>query len=476
MSNFKLTRRLFVSGAGTLLTLPWFESALENIGLGGLALADTNPRRFISFYFPNGTYNRADQVTWYPPTGPLTAGTLSPVLAPFGSVMGDLSIYRDIGTRASDNLQNQAGQHNGASVAFLTCSPNMNPNISFEHMIAAKVGKPAIVLQGNTADQGDAQADNAISFLNGRQVRGISNPGDLYRQLLGQVAPSAALALAGSPTTPVAKSILDSALVDLNQLRSRLGKSDQQRLDDYMSGVRSLELKLAGAAPGTPGTSPGSSPSTPTPVGNACVAPTNDAAVDSAAAAANGSLYLERMRAFNDLITIAFSCDITRSISVMLDVETGGRSLPAAPTGLVYQGADIAGWNNHLLSHFGHFESGDYAHSTPDGIPRCITRDRFYLSVVVDLITKLKSARDANGGAVLDSTIVHAGFGVKDGMHNAYNTKSPPTLVAGGRNFLTPGQVFDFGGYDVSDMFYTFNNVLGLGMDSFQGSSKLMKL
>ena len=76
----------------------------------------------------------------------------------------------------------------------------------------------------------------------------------------------------------------------------------------------------------------------------------------------------------------------------------------------------------------------------------------------------------------MDSTIVHAGFGVKDGMHNAYNTKSPPTLVAGGRNFLTPGQVFDFGGYDVSDMFYTFNNVLGLGMDSFQGSSKLMKL
>ena len=158
------TRRFFVSGSGTLLTLPWFESALENIGLGGLALADTNPRRFISFYFPNGTYNRADQVTWYPPTGPLTAGTLSPVLAPFGSVMGDLSIYRDIGTRASDNLQNQAGQHNGASVAFLTCSPNMNPNISFEHMIAAKVGKTAIVLQGNTADQCDAQARREIHF------------------------------------------------------------------------------------------------------------------------------------------------------------------------------------------------------------------------------------------------------------------------------------------------------------------------
>lgn len=490
MSNFRLSRRMFVSASGTVLTLPLFESLFGRRALGSLAVADVTPRRYIAFYFPNGTYNRSDQVTWYPPTGPLNASTLPPVLLPFVSVMGDWSIYKNIGTAAADTLSNQAGQHPGEAVAFLTCAPNMSPQISFEHMIAAKVGKPAVVIQGNTADQGDHQADNAISFLNGRQVRGISNPGDLYRQLLGHVAPSSSLALTGAPTNPVAKSILDSALVDLNQLRARLGKSDQQRLDDYLAGVRSLETKLTAAPAGAPATPAASGPPSsapapaattpgspaPAPFANACVAPTNDPAVDSGAAAANGSLYLERMRTFNDLITIAFACDITRSVSVMLDIETGSRSLPAAPADLVYQGADIAGWNNHLLSHFGHFESGDFAHAKPEGIPRCITRDRFYLSVVVDLIQKLKAAHDASGSALLDNTIVHAGFGVKDGMHNAAMTKSPPTLVAGGRNFLTPGQAFDFGAFDVADMFFTFNTFLGLGMSSFQTGTKLMKL
>ena len=160
----------------------------------------------------------------------------------------------------------------------------------------------------------------------------------------------------------------------------------------------------------------------------------------------------------------------------MLDVETGSRSLPAAPSELIYKGADIAGWNNHLVSHFGHFDSGDFAHSTPDGIPRCITRDRFYLSVVADLINKLKNAKDASGSAILDNTIIHSGFGIKDGMHRIELAKSPPTLVAGGRNFITPGQSFDFSSYDVADMFYTFSTHLGLGIPSFQNGNKLIKL
>jgi len=466
MSNFNLNRRKFISSSGQVFILPLLASfpGIPRV----LAATASDPRRFIAFYFPNGTYNRSDQVTWYPPTGALNSANLPPALAPFASIASEMSVYKNISTKAADNLSNTHGQHPGEAVAFLTCSPNMTPKISFEHMIAEKVGKPAIVLQGNTADLGDLPADNGISFLNGRVMRGMSNPGDLYRQLLSEVTPPDTQPTT-SPQHNLNRSIIDSAYSDLTDLRRKLGKNDQQRLDDYLAGIRALEVRL-GVSQGNP-----NSPSGVT-AGGACVTPTNNPLVDSSSAAANGILYLERMRTFNDLITIAFACDITRSISVMMDVETGSRSLPSAPPELIYKGADIAGWNNHLVSHFGHFESGDFAHSAPDGIPRCITRDRFYFSVVADLIAKLKTARDATGSAILDNTIVFSGFGVKDGMHHAQLTKSPPIVVSGGRNFMKPGQSFDFSSYDVADMFYTFNTFLGLGMTSFQTGTKVIPL
>jgi hypothetical protein len=179
---------------------------------------------------------------------------------------------------------------------------------------------------------------------------------------------------------------------------------------------------------------------------------------------------------FNELITIAFACDLIRSVSVMLDVETGSRSLPAAPRDLVYQGVDITGWNNHLVSHFGHFSGGDFSHSTPEGIPRCITRDRFYFSVVADLIRKLKAAQDTGGSSILDNSIVLAGFGVRDGMHYMHLSQGAPLVVGGGRNFMTPGQSFDLGAFDVADMFYTFSKHLDMGLSSFQGASRLLSV
>ncbi len=454
MTNYKINRRSFLSSSGSIFLLPLFESLLSTrlFAQGG-----SDPRRYIAMYFPNGTYNRGDIPTWYPATGQLTSNNLPPALSPFGDIASQISIYKHIKTQAADNLANSYGQHVAEAVAFLTCSPNLSPSISFDHMYAKQCGKAAIVLQGNTADQGDQPQDNGISYLDGRMVRGISNPGDLYRQLLGQiVVPST------PPSLPdnVSQSIIDSSLTDLNQLRSKLGASDKQRLDDYLAGIRVLELKLKNSPPS------GSSNS------GICTTPTNNQSVDRTGAAGDSSLYLERMRTFNDLIAIAFACDVTRSVSLMLDVETGSRSLPAAPTDLVYQGADTAGWNNHLVSHFGHFSGGDYAHESPQGIPRCITRDRFYFAVVADLIRKLGEARDMSGSSILDNTIVHAGFGVKDGMHQIHLSEGAPLIVGGGRNFLSPGQCYDFAAYDVADMYFTFNLKLGMGMPSFARSSK----
>ncbi len=467
MSNFRLNRRAFMSSSGSMFLLPFLTSWVGN---RALAQGARDPRRFLAFYMPNGTYNRGDTPTWYPATGPLTASGLPPALAPFGDIATDMSVYKHIKTAAADMLANGNGQHVGEAVAFLTCSTNLSPKISFEHQFANKIGKPALVIQGNTADQGDRYQNNGISYLNGRMVRGISNPGDLYRQLVGQViVPSTPPPQQPNVGRQLEASIIDSSLVDLNQLRTKLGRSDQQRLDDFLAGLRELEVKYRdGGSPVGGGSGKGSSA--------ACRAPTNKANLDSATAAGDSSVYLDRMRMFNELITIAFACDLVRSVSVMLDVETGSRSLPAAPRDLVYQGVDIAGWNNHLVSHFGHFSGGDFSRATPEGIPRCITRDRFYFSVVADLIRKLKAAKDPSGSAILDNSIILSGFGVRDGMHYMHLSQGAPMVVGGGRNFLSPGQSYDLGSYDVADMYFTFSRHLEMGLADFQGASRNLSI
>jgi hypothetical protein len=470
--SYKLDRRKFMSSAGSVFILPLLESILP----GSQAFAQAlDPRRYVALYLPDGTYNRTDRPTWYQNTGLLSAGNMGETLSIFSANAGDFSVYKNIGMSASDNLSGQIGQHPGEAKTFMTMSTSSQPTTSFDQIIGAKTGKKVYLIDGNTADSGPQDGDNNISYLNGTQLRGLSNPGDMYRDLLGKVVPSTATPPTSTPVpAPVTnsnKSIIDAALQDLNHLKNTLSRSDQTSLDQYLSGLRALEVKLVA--------SNATNPSTVSSGGLACKSPVNNPNVDKTSAAGNGALYMERFQTFNDLIAIAFACDISRSVSVMFYPESADLVFPSISSNLRFNGVDIEGWYNHNISHFGHVDgggSGDYSKESADGIPRCITRDRFFFSIFIDLINKLKATKDPSGSAILDNTIVHLQYGVKDGMHHSNNTPSAPLVVGGGRNFMTPGQSFDYSNYDVADMFYTFNKTLGLGLSSFGGSSKTMKL
>lgn len=460
--NFKLNRRQFISSSGTVFMLPYLESIMAP--LNAMALPPPDPRRYVAIYMPDGTYNRSDRPIWYQNTGALNSSNMGEVLSVFSANAADFSVYKNIAMSAADNLSNQIGQHPGEAITFMTMSKNTTPQISLDQIVGQKTGKTVYVINGNPADPGPVDGDNAISYLNGKQVIGFSNPGDMYRDLLGKVVPSTG---SSTPRLPASgKSIIDSSMTDLTALKNSLGKSDQPALDQFLSGLRTLETKLASTG-GSGAVGVGS-----------CQNPTNDPNVDKTDAATNGSLWLERFQEFNSLISIAFACDVSRSVAMMLYPESAGLTYPSAPSNLRFNGVDIVGWYNHNISHFGHVinSNADYSHESSDGIPRCITRDRYFFSVAVDLMNKLKGINDPSGSRILDNTIMHIQYGVKDGMHYAGNTIAAPLVVAGGKNFMNPGQSYDFSSYDVGDMLYTFNTMLGLGMTNFGGFTKQMKL
>jgi hypothetical protein len=461
--SHKTLRRNFLTGVGTMFVLPLFEELFER---ESLAQAAADPRRFVSFYVPNGTYNRPDNATWSAPLGALSASTnFGAALSPFAANFADFSVVNglpsDTDFRSADGYNPNAGHYSPA--IYLTGETlgtgGANPTLattshSIDQHIADATKKDSIVLYGGNQYVSDEapflqNLSRWLSYRKGLAVQGMANPGDVYRRLLSQVV--------GTPMTaqnPMAKSVLDASIADLNRLKSQLGRSSQGKLDQYMESIRYAEKQLAGSGPGKLGTSA------------ACVAPKLDPSLDTAEATTSDGYYA-RFRAFNEYIALAFACDIARAAVVSFDFEASERpETGSAAPNLVYSGAEVTGQYKHGMAHL----QGMHA------LESCITRDRSYLSLVFDLLTKLKAMRDPSGSSILDNTIMTAGHGIDDGQHGYHVSAGRPLIVLGGKNFLHPGNSFDARTWDKKDLWYTASRHLNVGLADFKGSTKMLPI
>ena len=457
MSNWKIDRRRLLTGAGAIFALPLLESVVAKTAW---AKGDPDPRRFVSLYMPNGTYNIRGDAVWYPQAGALT-GNLPEVLSPFKDHIGDFSVLMHPSCKARDSTGQ--GGHVSAITTYLSQRVATDfgstqctvPGSSFDQRVADTTQKPLLVLSGgcNTDNPDNTPFDYAdyISFKNGQPNQPHKNPVALYKLMFANLVATPGKAV---PAAVRNRSILDSSLADIKDLQSKLGKNDNRKLDDYFTSVRALETKLSGIPPKTasgcsPGTSPGS-------------------ALDNVDLNGNQSgNYISRVQAFFDMIVLAFKCDLVRSISFMFDGETCQRQNNPCPPNLLYNSASLTGVLHTGISHYG--QNG------PGGRDKTISRDRMYLSLFFYLLDALKQSTDASGSSILDNTIVLQGFGVEDGQHtNA--AEGVPMVVGGGRNFMHPGQCIDLAGADMTDLFYTFSTYLQLGWSSFEGSSRLLNL
>jgi hypothetical protein len=439
--------------------LPMFESIFRFSN--SLAAAAADPRRYVLFYFPSGTYNRPNQAQapiWMTPnTGAISAANTSLALSPFAANYADITSINYLKNNSFDTQMDPlyADEHQGQAASYLTCAQAsaVGTMTSFENVLAKAFNKPAFVLSGGVTEA-DHPVDGYISYLNGVPNGGISNPGVLYAQLLKQVVPTATPSPGASP---VGQSVLDSSIQDFAALSAKLGTADQKKLNEFLTSIRDLETSL-------------SMTTTVSATGNAaCVTPTISPTVNNGNSQ-DSALYYAKFQAFNDLIKIAFACDITRSVSIMMDTETSERAFSNAPPGLVYNGQDIAGgFSDHIgISH----GSG----LTAQGYNLAVTRDRMLFSLVIDLVNKLKASKDASGSTMLANTIIQAGYGVEDGNHSLFINQRP-LIIAGGTNMINNGLSYSYANNDFKDLYYTIATKLGANIGgNFQGSTTLLTL
>jgi hypothetical protein len=225
------------------------------------------------------------------------------------------------------------------------------------------------------------------------------------------------------------QSVLDVVQDQFGQVSSRLSAADKARLDAHLTLVRDVERRL------TEGQS-----------ALDCPMPARPTLLE--ASLESNIPQISELEI--DLLSLAFSCDITRVASLQYSTALNRVRYPwIHATG-----------EGHLLSHSG----------VSDEVSRVqlVARDAFHSSQLARLLTRLSEIPEGDGTA-LDNTLVIWGNDVAVGSTHAH-TDMPFVLAGGGWHFRT-GRALTYTGASHSDLLVSVLNAMGVPATTFGNPS-----
>lgn len=409
------TRRQVLHGIGAGLIAGPFTRLL---GGGGRARAQGGgPRRLMIFHSPNGTIHRH----WRPTGGErdfvFPAGT---VLEPLARRRDDLVIV--------DGLDFYTGtNHEGGMAAMLTNGGGAGTptrGASLDQFIAGRIGAEDRFTSlefGVLTDLWGGGVQTRMSYRTaGELVHPDADPrrafGRMFADLLGGDAEIARRRLRR-------QSVIDLARGELDDLRRRVGRPEQIKLDAHLAALRSVERSLFSdglecAAPGEPD-----------PLGKN----END----------NGPALLDAQM---DLAVAALSCGLTKVASVQF-------SHTVSPVVFRWAGNTDG---HHSLSHASDGEPGKVA--------EFIDAERWCAEQFGRLLDKLAAAPDPEGGSLLDSTLVL--WAKEMGDSRAHVCEAVPFVLAGGGAFAG-GRYLRYDGQSHGHLLVSIAQAFGIDLDTF---------
>ncbi|QDU67582.1 DUF1552 domain-containing protein [Engelhardtia mirabilis] len=397
-----LSRRTLLRGLGVGLALPWLEAmAPATRSSLGLTSPDPAARRLIYVYVPNGVQPGA----WFPSTeGPLAE--LPPTLAPLSPYLDTLSVLGGLECDKAKANGDGPGDHARASAAFLTgvqplkADGQVHLGPSADQIVAdALAGTTPMrslavgcegVLRSGQCDSGYACAYSTHISWRSETTPALKEfrPGPLFDRLFRG---------ADSELTNAERarrrSVLDFVADDAARLQRRLGSADRAKLDEFQTGLRDLEQRIAR------------------------LASANAAVPDELRPQDPGSDLGEQARVMSDLIALALAQDLTRTVTFMLLNEGNNRP---------YRELEIDE-GHHGLSH----HKGDAA-----SIDKLARIEAFHVEQLAYLLGRLRATTEGDG-SLLDAAMVCYGSGIGDGNRHQHS-ELPILLAGGGAGTLTP--------------------------------------
>jgi hypothetical protein len=409
-TSFPLPRRHFLKGLGTLVALPFLESIrpikslADTSGVTGSAVGSVLPRRMAFIYVPNGI-NMAD---WTPKT--LGTGfDLPAILEPLKNLQSDFNVLTGLTQDAGRAKMDGAGDHARASATWLTSTRirktngvDIHAGISVDQVAAQRLGREtrfASLELGCDRGQTSGNCDSGYSCAYSYNIAWRTPSSPLPPEVDPALAFERLFSSANRNETAERrarrerdeKSILDFVLEDARVLNAKLGRTDQRKLDEYLTSVRDLERRIQLAK-----TVGQDLPGFQQPTG----IPRNDRGRPD---------FQPHSRLMLDILALAFQTDATRVATFVMKHD--GSDDPYPQVG-VSEG-------HHTLSH----------HQNDEEKKAKIAKiNRFHLEQFAYFIGKLKSIQEGSG-SLLDQSMILYGSGLADGNQHAHDNL--PILLAG---------------------------------------------
>ena len=435
--SMRISRRTLLRGAGASLALPWLEA------MGPVARAASNstrpPVRMAVLFMPNGV--NSDMWT---PKGAGRSFELSPTLEPLKDLKDDLLVLTNLWNAGSKGGEGHYVKTSG----FLTCTTvtktlgvDLNCNgVSMDQLAAKSAGNqtplPSLELAIETVKTG---VDKNVGYTRvyGSHIAWSSPTSPLARELNPRLV-FERLFRAGQPQKDSIKQdmlLLDRVLDDAKQLRKQLGQADRQRVDEYLSVVRSLETRLDRASrpeknkwkprvPFDPAASPVGIPES----------------------------RQEHVRLMLDMMAMAFQTDTTRVSTFMF-----GNSVSNANFSFV----DGVTEGHHSLSHHEKKE---------DKLLQYQLINRWHVEQYAYLLRKLRDMKEGES-SVLDNSMIVFGSGLRDG--NSHNPHNLPILMAGrgGGRVLTGRHLMYGEDTPLANLYVSMLDAFGAPVERFADST-----
>jgi hypothetical protein len=238
----------------------------------------------------------------------------------------------------------------------------------------------------------------------GSQNTGETKPDRLFQTLFASTAmPSATV----SALQARRKSVIDYLLPELQGFAARRGTDDKALIAAHLDSIRQIEASLTATAGGGASCMP-MSPGAP-------------------------SAYQDQVKAFNDLVAMAFRCDVTRTVAISW-ADDGGSGPYTMPFLNLGDPTTMAIGEVHNIAHEG-----------MTGYPKKIIIDTWYMQQLAYLGGLLDASVEGSG-TILDNSLIVMGNDMSEGsFHSVSNI--PYVLLGSAGGALQAGRVVKVGSW-----------------------------
>jgi hypothetical protein len=395
ISKKAIPRRTVLRGMGAVLALPLLDSMVPALSALGKT-AGKPVHRFGVMYVPNGMIMKN-----YLPLVEGTEFELTPTLAPLAKFREQILVLS--GLECIPTPGRPGGAHAKASTRFLTdVSPPLSETwldagISMDQILANETGKHTQLASLELAIEssettGACDTGFACPYTNTISWKGQNtplptqhNPRVVFERLFGDSGST-------DPKVRLARfrqqrSVLDSVTEEVAHLQGNLPQNDRTKLKEYLEAIRSVEQRIQLAEEQGDQELP---------------------LIDHPEGIPSG--WEEHVMLMFDLQVLAYQCDLTRVITLMVGHEHSGMTYPQI-------GVPDA---HHPISHH---------QQEVEKVAKVAKINAYHMQMFAKYLEKLQATQDGDG-TLLDHMTMMYGAGMADS--NSHSPIDIPMILAGG--------------------------------------------